>query len=174
MKRLMVVALTFATMAMVSCGDKENTTPQEQEEQGGDPSYVFHYQERALEPGQTIYYYPKAGDVSEDWATTEDIFIENITNSNLQSVLKIEKVSGAPAFDRVMFCFGENCVEREAGWASPPLTLVPGLNEDLPIHVQYKPSDVDGETVYRITVGKGTGLANAQTVLLNLKGEPLE
>ncbi len=169
MKHMMAMALMAATIGLVSCTEKE-PAPQEPAEQGGDPCYVFHSQGETLEPGQTIEYYPKADEVSDEWATTQDILIENITSSDLQSVLKLEKVSGSAAFDDVMFCFGEACTEQHCPWTSNVVTLTPGINENLPIHIQYNPLSIESETVYRITIGKGTGLANSQTVLINIKG----
>lgn len=169
MKHLMAMALMAAAIGMVACTEKE-PAPTETPEQGGDPCYVFHSLGEALEPGQTIEYYPKADEVSDEWATTQDILIENITSSDLQSVLKLEKVSGPAAFDDVMFCFGEACTEQHCPWTSNTVTLTPGINEQLPIHIQYNPLEIVEETVYRITIGKGNGLANAQTVLINIKG----
>ena len=170
MKNLMALATMAATLGMVSCTEKENVnteTPSNSDE----VLYVFHYQGRTLEPGQTVYFYPTAEDIQDDWSTTTDIFIENTSDADLQSVLKLEKVSGNDAADEVLFCFGEQCRSAACPWTSETLTITPGINENLPLHVQYTPSEVEGTTVYRITVGKGSSLSNSQTMLLSLSGQ---
>ena len=169
-KHLMAMALMAATIGMVGCTEKENNntdTPDTSDE----VLYAFHYQDRTLEPEQTVYFYPTADDVQENWATTTDIFIENLTDANLQSVLKVEKVSGNAAADTVLFCFGEQCMSAICPWTSGALTVTPGVNDNLPLHVQYSPNSVEGTTVYRITVGKGSSLVGKQVMLLSLSGQ---
>ncbi len=166
----MALALMAATIGMVSCTEKE-PAPQEPEPSDNEVLYTFHYQGRTLEPEQTVYFYPSAEDVQEDWATTTDIFIENTSSADLQSVLKLEKVMGDDNANTVLFCFGEQCMSAECPWTSGALTITPGVNDDLPLHIQYTPSQVEGTTVYRITVGKGTSLTNSQTMLLSLSGQ---
>ncbi|MBR4773842.1 MAG: hypothetical protein IK010_05360 [Bacteroidales bacterium] len=169
MKHLMALAMMTATLGIVGCTEKEPApTP---EDNTGEVLYAFHYQGRTLEAGQTVYFYPTAEDVQEDWSTTTDLFIENTSNANLQSVLKLEKVSGNEAANTVLFCLGENCMSAVCPWTSKTLTITPGVNENLPLHVQYTPSEVEGTTVYRITIGKGSSLTNSQTMLLSLSGQ---
>ena len=160
-KYLAVMAISVSLVGLVAC-EPEPTTPED--------AYSFQYMGSTLEPNQTVTYSPSMIDIAPDWATTTDFFVVNNTDADLQSVLKVEKVSGSAEADVVMFCFGEECRSATCPWTSEPLTIVPGVNENLPLHVQYAPSSINVETVYRITIGKGTAMESPRSVLLKLGG----
>ena len=160
-KYLAVMAISVSLVGLVAC-EPEPTTPED--------AYSFQYMGSTLEPNQTVTYSPSMTDIAQDWATTTDFFVVNNTDADLQSVLKVEKVSGSAEADVVMFCFGEECMTATCPWTSDPLTIVPGVNENLPLHVQYAPSSINVETVYRITIGKGTAMESPRSVLLKLGG----
>lgn len=172
-----LIALMGIAMGFVGCGKENggdnngNQQSQEELEEQGSPNYLFHYLGRALEPEQTIYFYPDTEEVENDWATVE-FTIENTTDAALSSVLKVELVQGDPSFEQLSICYGTTCKTGMCPWVSDAFTLQPGINDDMVIKIDYHPLSVQGTTIYKVTVGTGSKRSNPQRMFIELKGEP--
>ena len=166
-KYLAAMAMSVALIGLSACKDPD---PEPTPDNNSEPAYAFHYQGRTLEPNQTVYFYPTAEEVTNDWATIH-ILLENTTDANLQTMLKVERVGGSEAFDNLSICFGETCKIGTCPWTSDTFTLTPGVNQNMEVMIDYKPSNASTDNgVYRITVGKGASFQNSQVMLLNMSG----
>lgn len=161
-KFFMAAMLTLGLAGITSCSKDDKT-----EDNSGDPHFAFVYMNRTLEPDQTVYYYPTMEQTANDFAVV-DFFIENTTSDAVNAVVKVERIDGPEAFDDLTICFGETCKTGTCPWTSDPFVLHAGLNDDLPIHVDYVPSLATTPGVYRITVGESSALAHRQTMILSL------
>ncbi len=165
-KYLAVMAMSFTLMGLVACGEKEETTTP--------ASYAFQYEGRTLEPGQTVYFYPRETEVTNDWATVH-LLLENNSAVDQPTVLKVERVDGPAAFDALSICYGETCKTGVCPWTSDPFTLVPGVNEDMEVKIDYKPSDAAAANgVYKITIGQGVEMKYPQYMLLSMSSQAAE
>ena len=170
-KYLAVAAMSVALTGLVACDPEPkpepepapDTTPSNYEESG---SYAIQYHGDVLTAGQTINYYPTEEEFTNDLANFK-FYINNKTDGNLSTCLKIEKMAGDDVMDNIMICFGETCKSGVCPWISDPFNLVPGVNENLPIKFSYSPSLVTSTTKYRFTIGKGTDLEDPQVMILN-------
>ena len=176
-KYLAAMVMGFALTGMVSCGDDPEPEPtQDPTPNNVDPtvqsgSYVFHYMDRDLEPGQTVYYYPTQEQAQNKWAEVV-FYIENKTDANLETVMKVERISGPEAFDDMTICFGESCKNGTCPWTSAAFSLVPGVNDEMPIKVEYDTRNAAEPGVYQITVGKGAAMADPQVMYLWMTDQP--
>lgn len=180
-KYLAVMAMGVALTGQVSCGD--DPEPEPDNNNNGSPvvvdptvqsgSYKFHYLDRDLQPGQTVYYYPTQEEADNEWADV-DFYIENLTGSNLETVMKVERIGGPEAFDALTICFDEICKNGTCPWTSDAFTVEPGVNDNLTIKVEYNPRSATEPGVYQITIGKGASLADPQVMFLSMSGQVLQ
>ena len=162
-KYVAVAAICTAMIGLVSCKKEDNTT-------SASKSYAFVYQGQTIEPNQTIDFHPTGDEVRNDFATVE-FLIENKTSEELSSVMKVEKVEGPDALNDLMICYGATCKNGSCPWVSDPFTLVPGINQNMMIKLDYFPSNVTSKTVYRVTIGKGTSMSDPQVMLINVNAQ---
>ena len=164
-KLLTAAAMLIAVTGFVACNDeKENTTYTDSK------SYAIIYEGENVAAGQTVTFHPTARQIEQDFASI-DLLMENKTESNLQTCLKIEKTEGPAEMDNMMVCYGETCKSPTAPWTSDPFTLVPGINEDMLIRFDYTPSSVTSKTTYRFTVAKSGSMADPQVIYLTVCAE---
>lgn len=168
---MLAAAMSVAMLALVAC-DPEKPDP-EQNNPSGDSytestSYGIIIDGQNVAAGATINHVPSATETENDFASV-DMLINNKTNDDLPTCLKVELLEGPDAMERFMMCYGPTCKEGHCPWTSDVFTLVPGINEDMLIKFEYYPSSVTSKTVYRITVGKGTKLSDPQVILINAK-----
>lgn len=157
-KGLALTAMTIVMMGLVSCGDKDEPA-----------IYGFQYDGKAVAADATVYFTPTTTQVRDDWAVAE-FMMENLTDANLETVMKVEVVSGPTELNALTICFGETCRIGTCPWTSDPFTLVPGVNTEVPVHLEYAPSVINGTSVYRITIGKGAALENPQVMYIDITG----
>ena len=167
-KYLAVMAMSVALTGLVSCGDKPEPEP------FPDPttesnSYAFQYDGMTLAAGDTVDYHPSLQQSANDLANV-DFYLLNKTSANLGSVLKVERVEGPAAFNELEICYDGECRTGSCPYTSSVLNLVPGVNTDLKITIDYAPSAVTARAIYRITLGKGTALEDPQVFFLNMHG----
>lgn len=166
-KYLAVAAMAIALTGLTGCKEKpEDTTHSETDES---TSYAFQYQGSTPAAGATVDFTPNMQQTANDWAAV-DFYMVNKTSADLQSVLKVERKSGPASFDNLSICYGETCKTGTCPYTSDVMTLTPGVNTDLRVTIDYAPSAVTEETVYRITLGKGTALDDPQVLYINLHG----
>ena len=174
-KTMAVVAMSVALAGVVACGDKENTTPEPQP--GPDDSFqesntfALHYQDRTLEAGQTVYYYPTAEEADNDWAVVH-FQMENKTDANVDTYMKVELAEGPEAMGHLTICFGETCKSGVCPWTSDAIPLTPGINYNQEVSLDYSPSNVTSKAVYRITIGKGANLEDPQVMFIDMAAMP--
>ena len=169
-KTLALMAMSIAMVGLVACDpepDPEPDTTPSVDPTVASTTYAFNYQNRSLEPGQTVYFYPTAQEENNDWATVR-FFIENKTSDNVDAYIKIEKVEGPDAMNDLSVCFGETCKTGTCPWKYGPISLAPGVNNDLPILFDYSPSKVGNKTVYMIMIGTGENLLDPQVMYLDV------
>ena len=154
-KNLAVVAMGIAMIGLVSC-KKES-----------DVNYAIHHNGSEVVAGQTLTYNASLEEVRNDFASV-DILLENKTDANLETCMKIEKVEGPSALNDIMICYGETCTSGTCPWMSEPFTLVPGINQNMLVKFEYSPSQVTEKTTYRFIVGTGKSMANPHEILINI------
>ena len=169
-KYLALAVMSVAMMGMVAC--EKTPEPEPDTTPNVDPvtnssTYAFNFQNRTLEAGQTVYFYPTAEEASHDWATVNLLF-ENKTDANVKAYLKIEKVQGPDALDNITICFGETCKSGVCPWSYGPINLTPGVNTQLPVAFDYVPSLVTAKTVYKFTIGTSEDLEDPQVMYLDV------
>lgn len=159
-KYLALVAMGFALTGLVACNDKEKA----------EDLYAFQYDGKTVDADATVYFTPTTAQVRDNWAVV-DFLMENTSDANLETCMKVERVSGPAALDALTICFGETCKIGTCPWTSEAFTLVPGVNTDIPVHLEYEPGIIDGPSVYRITIGKGSALESPRAMYLDITGE---
>ena len=176
-KTMAFVAMSIALAGVVACGEKENTTPEPQPEPvpptQESSTFAFHYQGRTLEAGQTVYFYPSADEAENDWATVH-FMMENKTEANVGTYMKVELAEGPEALNNLTICFGETCKTGTCPWTSDVISLTPGINQNLEVALDYVPSQVTSKSVYRITIGKGPSLEDPQVMFVDMAALPQE
>ena len=168
-KYLAVVAMSVALMGMVACKEKPENPEPTPDPSTESSSYAFQYDGAILAAGDTVDYYPSMQQTNLDFANV-DFFPVNKTNANLGSVIKVERAEGPVSFDDLEICYDGNCRTGTCPYTTGVLDLVPGVNTDMKITIDYTPSAVTARTIYRITLGKGTSLEDPQVFVLNLHG----
>ena len=158
-KYLAIAAMGIALMGMVACKEKPEAD-----------LYAFHYNGESVEDGATVYFIPSFQQTANNWASVE-FFMENKTEGNLETVMKVERVSGPAALDNLSICYGETCKTGICPWTSDPFTLVPGINTNMKVVLDYTPSIITEPSVYRITIGKGTAMESPRVMLIDITGE---
>lgn len=161
-KYVAVAAISIAMMGLVSCKKDDSTTES--------ATYAYVYQDQTVKANETIVFHPSQQEIRDDFATVE-FLIENKTSEELSSVMKVEKVEGPEALNDLMICYGSTCKNGPCPWVSDPFMLVPGINQNMVIKLDYFPSQVTSKTVYRITIGKGTSISDPQVMLLNVNAQ---
>lgn len=170
-KYLAVMAMSVAMMGLTACSDPDPDPEPQPDPNTESTSFAFNYQGRTLEAGQTVYYYPTMSEVSNDWATVH-LMMENRTDGNLDTYIKVELASGPETFNDLSICFGETCKTGTCPWNYGPIVLTPGVNTNMEVLVDYMPSKAaDAPGVYRITIGKGESMADPQTMFLSMAGQ---
>ncbi|MBQ8704178.1 MAG: hypothetical protein IJ524_07375 [Bacteroidales bacterium] len=159
-KYLAAVAIGFALTGLVACGGKEKT----------EDLYAFRYDGQTVDADATVYFTPTADQVRANWAIVE-FLMENKSDANQETYMKVERVSGPEAMDDLTICFGETCNSGTCPWTSKAFTLVPGVNTEIPVDLEYEPRIIDGPSVYRITIGKGSALENPRVMYIDITGE---
>ena len=169
-KYLAIAVMSVALTGFVACepepGPTPDTTPTE-EPVTNSSTFAFNFQNRTLEAGQTVYFYPTAEEVTSDWATVNLLF-ENKTDANVNAYLKIEKFEGPDAMNSITICFGATCKSGVCPWSYGPISLTPGVNNQLLVAFDYVPSLVTAKTVYKFTIGNGETLDDPQVMYLNV------
>ena len=171
-KYLAVAAISVALTGMVGCDKPETEEPEnnQQAENVESALYAFQYNGEIVAAGATVYYTATSQQVSNDQAMV-DFYMVNKTDGNLETVMKVERVSGPEELDNLEICYDGLCRNFTCPWTSAPMTLVPGVNEDLKMTIDYAPSVIDSKSVYRITIGKGSAMEQPQVMYLDITGE---
>ena len=168
-KYLAVVAMSVALMSVVACKEKPENPEPTPDPTTESSSYAFQYNGTILAAGDTADYHPTLQQSANDVANV-DFYLVNKTNANLGSVLKVERAEGPASFDELEICYEGQCRTGSCPYTTSVLDLVPGVNTDMKITIDYTPSAVTARTIYRITLGKGTSLEDPQVFFLNLHG----
>jgi hypothetical protein len=168
-KYLAVTVISIATLGLTACDPEPTPGPDNPTTES--TSYAFHYQNRALEQNQTIYYYPTAQEVANNWATVH-LFMENKTDVALETYMKVEVENGPESFNNLSICFGETCKTGTCPWKYGPINLTPGVNTNMEVLLDYLPSNAaEANGVYRITIGKGADLEDPQVMFLSMSSQ---
>ena len=169
-KYLAALAMSIALTGLTAC-DPEPTPDPTPDPTTESSLYAFQYDGQIVAAGGTIYYTPTLQQVNNDQAMV-DFFMVNKTEENLPTVMKVEVVSGPEALNDLEICYDGLCRNYTCPWTSGELILVPGVNTDLKMTLDYHPSDINGITsVYRITIGKGANMEQPQVMYLDITGE---
>lgn len=161
-KLMMAAVMMMATVSFASCSDDEKESISDSN------YYSILYMGRTLEAGQTVYFNPTDDEITNDFATVT-LLINNKTEQELNTKMKIEKLSGPEVMNNLLVCYGETCTTGTCPWTSSNMALHPGVNQDMAIKIEYSPSQVTSTTKYRITVGEGGNFKNPQVMYLELK-----
>jgi hypothetical protein len=162
---MLAAAVSVAMLGFTACKEKEEN--QTHDEKTESATYAIHYDGSAVAAGSTIIYQPTLTESNADFASV-DLLLENKTNANQQTCLKIERTEGPDQMNHIMICYGETCKDGDCPWSSDAFTLVPGINNDMLVKFEYSPSQVTSKTTYRLTVGKGATFTDPQVVYINV------
>ncbi len=165
-KLLTAAAMLFAVAGFAACGEDEPETTTYTESN----SYAIIYEGESIAAGQTITYHPTDRQIDLDLAAI-DLLMENKTDANLETCIKIEKLEGPEEMNNLMICYGETCKSPTAPWTSDAFTLTPGVNDNMQVKFDYSPSAVTSKTVYRFTVAKSGSMGDPQVILINVCAE---
>lgn len=172
-KTMAIAVMSISLMGMVACSEKNDSdsdpapTPTPVDPTVNSSTFAFNYQNRTLEAGQTVYFYPTEQEVTNDWATVH-LFFENKTNTNVNAYIYIEKVYGSDEMKALSVCFGETCKTGTCPWSYGPIALEPGVNTALPVLFDYVPSKAGNNTVYMIMIGNGENMTDPQVMYLSV------
>ena len=128
--------------------------------------YALHYlttDAPALSDGDTVDY------TIAEWEydlgiTSCNIFIENLTESNLLTTQEVSIVEG-PSSLAPDLCAGGNCP-----WNGQPYELVPGVNTEMPLTIEVPlSSNYTGSLLLKVVVGNSNGLANNTTAYIRMQ-----
>ena len=155
-KYLAIAAMSIVLTGLVACGEKNEKD-----------YYAFQYDGQTVAAGATVEYVPTSTEIRNDWASIE-FFLENKTDGDLPTVMTVKRVDGPAAFDALSICYGETCKTGTCPWTSDAFTLVPGVNQNLKVTIDYGPSSATEPGVYEITIGKGSSLEGAQVMYLKM------
>ena len=160
-KYVAALAMCVTLAGLVACGEETGTSRD---------VFAFQYDGQSVADGATVYFTPTRQEVNSDWAKVS-FYLENKTDANVQTVMKVERLSGPAELDNLSICFGETCKTGTCPWTSDAFSLVPGVNSDMPILIEYTPSVINNATsVYRITVGEGSAMDNPRVLLIDITG----
>lgn len=162
-KYMAVAAMSIALVGLTACTDK----PEENSENVESTSYAFHFNGETVSAGATVSYSPTLQQMTLDWGSL-DFLMENKTDANLETCMKVERTEGPAAFDNLSICYGETCKTGTCPWTSDVFTLVPGVNENMKVIIDFIPSAATEDAVYRITIGKGTSLQDPQVMYVRI------
>ncbi len=161
--RLMFATIiSVAMIGLVSCKEKPEDNPATESS-----TYSIIYNGEAIAAGATIEYHASLSEVENDFASL-DILFENKTNDEQPTAIKLEKVEGPDALNKLMVCFGETCNEFSFPWTSDVVIFTPGINQNKVLKLEYTPSQITSKTTYRLTIGKEASLSDPQVVLINI------
>ena len=163
-KYLMAAVLMMASVSLVACSkDDDNKTNEETFEASG--SYVIHYMNRTLEPGQTVYHNVTEAERAADEAM-DDFYIENLRDVSLGTRFKVELVSGPSSMNEVPVCYGQ-CQPVVCPYTSDLFYLAHGVDSHaLEIHCYPSFHEAGSVGTYRMTVGVGEALDDPQVFFL--------
>lgn len=166
-KSLAMIAIGTAMLGLVACEDTDDDPIDTTETYSESASYAIIYNGDAIAAGATLEVHPTIDQVTMDFAAI-NILLENKTDGNLETMIKMEKLEGPDEMNKIMICYGETCKNPDCPWTSDAFTLTPGINENMAISFDYTPSKVGNKTVYRMTVGKAASLDDAQVILISI------
>ena len=163
-KYLMVAVLMMASVSLVACSkDDDNKTNEETFVASG--SYVIHYMNRTLEPGQTVYHNVTDAEKEADEAM-DDFYIENLRDVLLGTRFRVELVSGPASMKELPVCYGQ-CKPVTCPYTSDEFYLARGVDSHpLEIHCYPREHEAGSVGTYRITVGVGEALDDPQVFFL--------
>ena len=169
-KYLATAAMCISLTGLVGCEPEQvepSNTPDPTVESA---LFAFQYDGQVMKAGDTIQYHPSMNQTAIDQASV-DFFLINKTEEELSSVMKVELMAGATALNSLQICYADNCRVYTCPWTSDPITLVPGVNTDMKITIDYRPTDITTQSIYRVTIGKGTAMEEPQVMYLNMYAE---
>lgn len=173
------LAIVLLTLGVAACdkNNEGNETPTPQPTPvDTTPAYAFVYQGQTLSAGDTIQYYPTAeeADPENDMAAVV-FYLNNLTGTAQQTCMKVVMEEGPMSMGSYLeVCFGSECTGGPNPWTSNAFNVNPGLNSDLPIKFDYRPSLVDGTALFKFVVGQNTSLARPQTMYIRVAAAPQE
>lgn len=162
---MMAAALTLATAGFVACGDKDNENSEGNTTYEESATFAIYYQGQKIAAGDTIQMVPTDAQVRNDFAQA-DIDVENKTANALQACISMTKVEGPSAQNEVEICFSGACRTFTCPFTSDPFTMEPGQASANRITYDYTPSAITEHTLYRLSVGEGSDMANAQVIFI--------
>lgn len=195
MKFLMVALIATSLVALGACvkeevkpdptpTDNTDTTPDPGDNPGDNPgdtitfdestTYTIHYGETALAAGDTVFYNITSTNMENDFVKI-DFFIENKTEETVSTVLKVEWEDGVQSMKTLDICTPERCFSNQTcPYTSISFTVTPGIDIYAPFSLEFAPSEYgpDAWAVYRVTLGKGTELADPEVIFVHVNLNP--
>ena len=166
-KTLAMAAMSIVMVGLVACDPEPDPTPVTPPATTQSALYAFQFDGQTVAAGDTILYNPTKTQIDADLAQVH-FYMVNKTDEELSTVMKVELVSGPAELNMLEICYDDNCRNYSCPWTSEPFTLVPGVNTDMRMTIDYAPSVINGTSIYRITIGKGSAMEEPQVMFLNM------
>ncbi len=169
-KHVAMVAMSIVALSLTACDPTPETPDPEPDPTIASSLYAFQYNNQTMAAGDTIHFHPDRNQISNDMAQV-NFYMVNKTEQELPTVMKVDLVSGPNELKTLEICYSGSCRTYSCPWTSENFTLVPGVNTDLLMTIDYAPSVINGESIYRITIGKGTAMEESQVMFLSMYAE---
>ncbi len=185
-KFLMIALIATSMVTLGACvkeEEKPEPTPTDTTPDPGDnpgetyeesTTYSILYGESAITAGDTVYYNITTMDMGNDFVKI-DFHIENKTSETVSTVLKVERKDGVQSMNTLDICTPERCFSNQTcPYTSVPFSVTPGIDIYGPFSLEFTPSlyGPDAWAVYRVTLGKGTELADPEVIFVNVNLNP--
>ena len=154
-KFLASMAVAVAMIGFTSCEPDPEPEPQPQPQtyeldpiENVGTLFAFHFNGQTVEPGATVTYNATTEDINDNFAAI-NLYIENLGNEEVTAIHRIEIAEGPADMNEYEVCAGGSCP-----WNGEPYTLVPGMNNDKPITLEFFPADhaTHATALFRVAV----------------------
>ena len=155
-KYLATTAIAVAMFGLTAC-DPENPEPEPDNQpqtyeldeiENVGTLFAIHFNGETIQPGATITYNATASDLADNFAAI-NMYIENLSSNEVTAIHRIEIAEGPADMNEYDVCAGGSCP-----WNGQPYVLAPGINETMPITMEFHPNDhaAHATALFRVAV----------------------
>lgn len=157
--KLLIAAVTVLTLGLTACNKDD------EDDNGNTPltestTYQITYNSEVVMAGDTI----------DNGSFSVKVKVKNITETNQQTYVKVERVAGSSAMNSVILCTNICYDATPCPFVSESAFTI-YANSEQEVELKYfslTPHKTEMNATYRITVGKGTSLDDPQIYFCTL------
>ena len=126
--------------------------------------YAFYFNGTEVQPLDTVTYTANESDLANT-VFAVNLILQNKTRDVLSTIQRVDQLSGPASMQDVEICGGGNCP-----WDGKPYDLQPGLNEDLPLAIDFNTAKTGTgvSALYKVHVGMAPDFQNATSIYLRV------